>query len=273
MNNLETLEIVGDGNSKTSPKQSIQLKQHCFTYNNYKPEHIQIIETTFLQFKKIDKFVFQEEIGEQGTPHLQGSVWFKTKTRWEELKLPFGNRMRWSKMRNEEACIKYCQKSDTAKPDTTPHIFGFPKPIKIIENLRPFQQDIENLFHTEPDGRSVNWYWEATGCIGKSALCKYMYVKHKCCIVRGGKLSDIMNIIFNTDMDECRMIIFDIPRGTGGHVSYTSLEAILDGLITNTKYETGCKVFNPPHVVCLANFPPDDLSKLSQDRWNIKEIC
>ena len=74
------------------------------------------------------------------------------------------------------------------------------------------------------------------GNIGKSAFCKYMVVKHHATVVRGGKLGDIMNIIFNTDMDKCNYILFDIPRGTGGHVSYTSLEAILDELITNTKY-------------------------------------
>jgi len=57
---LETLEIVGDGNSNSSPKQSIQLKMHCFTYNNYKEEDIEILETTLKHFAKIEKYVFQE---------------------------------------------------------------------------------------------------------------------------------------------------------------------------------------------------------------------
>jgi hypothetical protein len=55
-------------------------------------------------------------------------------------------------------------------------------------------------------------------------------------------------------------------------VSYSSIECIKNGMITNTKYETGFKVFNPPHVVVFSNFPPDE-EKLSADRWNIKEIC
>jgi len=42
-------------------------------------------------------------------------------------------------------------------------------------------------------------------------------------------------------------------------------------MITNTKFETGLKVFNPPHIVVLANFPPRE-EKLSADRWKIYKI-
>jgi len=98
-----------------------------------------------------------------------------------------------------------------------------------------------------------------------------MYVKHKAITIQGGKLADIMNIVFNLNMDECRMLLIDIPRNNLNHVSYSAIECILNGMITNTKYETGVKVFNPPHVVCLSNFDPD-LDKLSEDRWNVIEI-
>jgi len=42
-------------------------------------------------------------------------------------------------------------------------------------------------------------------------------------------------------------------------------------MITNTKFETGVKVFNPPHIVVLSNEYPDT-EKVSLDRWCIKEI-
>ena len=90
------------------------------------------------------------------------------------------------------------------------------------------QLRLETIKTGTPNGRTVHWFWEPTGFVGKSAFCKYMVVKHNATVVRGGKLSDIMNIIFNTDMDKCNCILFDIPRGTGGNVSYTSLESILD---------------------------------------------
>lgn len=270
---LETIEIEGDGKSNSSPKQSIQLKMHCFTYNNYKNEHIEILETTLVNFKHIHKCVFQEEIcPTTGTPHLQGAVWFKTKTRWEQLKLPFGNMMRWSKMRNEDACIKYCQKSETAKPGSKPFIFGFPKPIKTIEHLYPWQQEIEEIYLTEPDDRKVYWYWEQKGNTGKSAFCKYMYIKHNILFCNGGKASDLINLCFNADMDNTKCVIWDLPRSTGGNISYNAIEMIKNGLICNTKYETGNKVFNPPHIFIFANAPPDKPELLSADRWVIKYL-
>lgn len=270
---LETLEIEGDGKSNSSPKQSIQLKQHCFTYNNYKEGDIEILETTFRQFKNIHKYVFQEEIAPTtGTPHLQGSVWFKVKTRWEQLKLPFGKSMRWSKMRNEDACIKYCQKSESAKPDSKPHVFGFPKPIKIIENLYPWQQRIVDIYKTEPDDRKVYWFWEGPGNTGKSSFCKYMYMTYGVLFCNGGKASDLINLCFNTDMDNVSCVIWDLPRSTGGAISYNAIETIKNGLICNTKYETGNKVFNPPHIFIFANFPPDKPEQLSADRWIITEL-
>lgn len=257
-----------DGNNdSSSPSKETAKYVYDFVINNYTNDEVCQLKILLPTICK--KALFGLEIGtECGTPHIQGYINLITKQRFRTLidKHDCFKRASMRPARNEEALIKYCQK------DGEVWSYGFPKPIKIIQNLYKWQKDLETIGTGEPDGRTVNWYWESTGNIGKSAFCKYMVVKHHATVVRGGKLGDIMNIIFNTDMDKCNCIIFDIPRGTGGHVSYTSLEAILDGLITNTKYETGCKVFNPPNVICLANFPPDDLSKLSEDRWNVVEL-
>ena len=73
-------------------------------------------------------------------------------------------------------------------------------------------------------------------------------------------------------MDECDCVMFDIPRAHGGSISYSSLESIKNGMVCNTKYETGVKVFNSPHVIIFANFPPDKPELLSDDRWNVVNI-
>lgn len=249
-----------NGSTKFSP-----AKKWCFTLNNYTDNDINYLVPLFQD--KCEKYVFQKEVGKNGTPHLQGAIWFKTKDRPTTFKL---KRIHWELMRNEKASIAYCQKSETAVSD--PYIWGnFPKPLKTLTNLYPWQKAIEQVFFSEPDDRSVRWYWEEVGKIGKSAFCRYMSITHSVCVIQGGKLSDIMNIMFNLDMETTKMVIIDIPRNNMNKVSYSSIECIKNGMITNTKYETGFKVFNPPHVVVFSNFPPDE-SKLSSDRWIIEEL-
>ena len=247
-------------------KQISPALKWCFTYNNYTESDIlNIIVPKFQEYCK--KYVFQREVGESGTHHLQGSIWLKVKGRPSSLKL--SKSIHWEKMRNEEASIAYCQKKEGSIGE--PYIFGFPKPLKTLTKLYTWQKKIEDLFMTEPDDRSVNWYWESEGNVGKSAFCRYMAIRHNVCVIQGGKLSDIMNIIYNLDMDTTTMIIIDIPRNNKSNVSYSSIECIKNGMITNTKYETGFKVFNPPHVVVFSNFEPDE-DKLSSDRWVINHI-
>lgn len=269
---LEILEIEENGKSKTFSKQSIQLLKLCFTYNNYKNEDIEILERSFIEFKKIQKFVFQEEIAPTtGTPHLQGSVWFKTKTRWEELKLPFGNKMRWSSMRNEDACIKYCQKAETSKPGSTPHVFGFPKPLKLITPDKLWQIKILDIIKSEPDDRKVFWFWSEKGGVGKSQFCKYLLATSNCVFIDEGKKADIMYSIMEANMDDCNVVLFDIPRDNGNKISYKSIESIKNGVVYSPKYESKHKLFNSPHVICFANCLPE-IEKMSDDRWVIEEI-
>ena len=160
----------------------------------------------------------------------------------------------------------YCSKEEVKDK------WGFPRAIKIIERLYDWQQEIEDLYFTEPGDRLIRWYWEPIGNVGKSAFIKYMIVKHKVLFCSGGKHSDIMNLVFNQDMDECTCVMFDIPRCHKGGISYASLECIINGVVCNTKYETGVKVFNSPHVFVFANFPPQNNDELSGDRWIIREL-
>jgi len=270
MSNKSVPSVPGekDGNIEhpsLSSNSKNALYKYDFVINNYTEE--QVCQLKSYLPKICNKAKFGEEVGESGTPHIQGYISLTKKERMTGLvKLEVFKGASFRPCRNEEALIEYVGKGNNIWS------YGLPIPIKIITNLYPWQKKIEDLFFTEPDDRSVYWFWESKGNVGKSAFCKYMFVKHKVLIVRGGKLADIMNIVFNTDMDKCRMIIFDLPRGTGNKISYTSLEAIKDGFITNTKYETGCKAFNPPHLVVFANFEPDDIDRLSKDRWKIEEI-
>lgn len=269
MKKKETKEIWACNTDKAQikpKKQPLQLKKYFFTWNNYPDNYEEIL----LKFGKefCCKYIWQREIGKCGTKHIQGGIWLWDKHRFTEFGLPV--QIHWEPMRDEKKTIEYCSKDDETY-DGGRVKYGFPKEIKIIDKLYPWQSEIEEIFFTEPDGRKIHWFYDYIGGKGKSKFCLYMAIKHKALVIQGGKLSDIMNIIFNTDMDEVNMVIIDVPRCNGNKVSYASIECILNGMITNTKFETGIKYFNPPHIVVFANSEPDT-SKLSNDRWIIKEL-
>jgi len=244
-------------------KQGNQHKIWCFTWNNYVFDDIQLLVH---KFKDISiKYCFQEETGKSGTKHLQGVVTLKKRMRWTEMKL--GNAIHWEKCIDEIASYRYCSKEDTRTGEL--YTFGIPKPVKTITELYEWQNIFKNFYtNNEPDGRTINWYYDKDGGMGKSAFCKYMAIKHNALVIQGGKSADILNIIFNTDMDLHSIVIIDVPRCNKANVSYNAIECILNGMITNTKFETGVKYFNAPHVIVFSNFIPD-VSKLSYDRWKL----
>lgn len=267
----------GDLNGGNTKPRSNQLIKLAFTWNNYDKSKFNLLETTFKKFGY--KALIQSEVGlECNTPHLHGAVWFKInpttnkpyKHRWQELNLP--DTIHWEKIISDEDYIKYCQKEGPGGFDGVYRwSFGMPKPLKIISELFDWQKEAETLLLAEPDGRSVHWWYDELGGKGKSSFCKYMVCSHNAVCIQGGKLADIMNIIFNTDMSCVNAVIIDIPRTNRNAVSYASIECILNGMITNTKYETGRKIFNPPNVLVLSNFSPE-MSNLSMDRWKIKNL-
>lgn len=257
-------------NVSKSPKEKTDKNQHNkydFVLNNYTEEEVRALRAVIPEI--CIKGGWGHEVGESGTPHLQGGLWLKKRVRFRTLQTTYPEafgRASFRLIRNEEALIKYIQK------DGDTWLYGFPKPIKTIENLYDWQQEIVNIYNTEPDDRKVYWFWESVGGVGKSQFVKYMVVKYKCLFCDGGKKQDLINLVFNNNMDECKAVIWDIPRSTKGRISYATLESIKNGLVCNTKYETGVKVFNSPHIFVFANFPPDDEEQLSADRWVIKEL-
>lgn len=269
-----SMKILGN-TERPKSKQASGVVKYCFTLNNYKREEIDNIIEHLKKF--CNKFLFQTEIGlVSKLDHLQGSLWLNKKMRITEFKKwPFGlDKAHYEAMMDEQASIDYCGKDDGTfiyMPYGRRINWGFPKKVSIIETLYPWQLDIEKKSLMEPDGRTIRWIFETEGNVGKSAFCKYMYVKHNCLVIQGGKLADIMNIIFNTDMDKVESLFIDIPRNNKNKVSYNAIECILNGMITNTKYETGVKVFNPPNIFVFSNYEPDT-SGLSDDRWEIYKI-
>jgi hypothetical protein len=254
--------VEGNTKSSTISKQHTQRIYYCFTLF---PD-LEMIETIETRLSEIcRKWIYGEEVcPTTSRKHLQGFMSLKKKMRLSELKIP-GNPHIEPCLGSEEQNVKYCSKDKVIKS------FGFPKPIETIkaEDFNTLQKKIYELFLAPVQKRHIYWFYDREGGAGKSDMCKYLYIHHKILFCNGGRCADLVNLVFNCD--EVPAMIWDLPRDHS-RLSYVAIEAIKNGMVCNTKYETGVKVFNPPHIFILSNSLPDDLDKLSKDRWVLYEV-
>lgn len=252
--------------NKTKSTRPTQRKYYCFTQYEF-------VETELLIKKWLSDncekcLVGYEICPTTGRPHLQGFFALKKKMRITEIQ---NKPITWSKLipcnGSEEQNITYCSKDKNIW-------FQYPtprRPLNIISELRPFQSQIESMINEEPNDREIIWIYDLIGKKGKSAFCRYLIHKYNACYLTEGKKSDLINIVYNYVINqELNLVLVDVPRDNK-NISYKTLEEIKNGIICNTKYETGTMLINPPHIVVFANFYPDT-TKFSEDRWSIFEI-
>ncbi len=265
-----TTKISSNSSGKSGNTKQISPSKHwCFTLNNYTIEDIEFICSN----SSVERYVFQEEVGELGTPHLQGYLKFKTKKRpFSVFKLL---KFHWEKTKNIQKSILYCQKEDTRSGKV------FSKGIRIIEALKcliyidlyEWQKNIVSLINEPVDDRAIYWFWETVGNVGKSALVRYLVLKHDAILV-SGKSADIkyqIKTYVDKELTGPKIILYDIPRTAENYVNYGALEEVKNGVFASNKYESSMIVINPPHFLCFANFEPN-YSNVSQDRWRVTNL-
>lgn len=89
-----------------------RARSWCFTVNNYTDEDIDTLTHHFLEIYKTKKYIFQEEIGKNDTPHLQGVVNFVNPQSFNAMK-KISPTAHWEICRNLPAALNYCSKEDT----------------------------------------------------------------------------------------------------------------------------------------------------------------
>lgn len=138
-----------------------------------------------------------------------------------------------------------------------------------MENFvpRPWQQELLDILHEpkEANDRRVHWWWESTGNTGKSTLASYL-VRNKSALKAANKTVDTAYM-----WNGSPIVLFDFSRSMEDHVNFDLIEQMCSGIVVSTKYQSSMKTYKSPHVVIFANFEPDK-TKLSEDRWAIKEI-
>lgn len=271
----EVVPIVPGRSGNT--KQISPAKHWCFTLNNWTQEELEDLRKISSNSSIVRKYAYQSEIGgddeeNAGTPHIQGYIEFAKKKR------PFSvfenRRYHWEKKKGTiQQAAAYCQKEYTYTGEFRETNMRFDKPLKLITDLYPWQQKIVNICKEEPDDRTIHWFWEPTGKVGKSSLIKYLVV-HFEAIMAGGKAADMKYFIAKHKEKKGwypTVVIMDVPRKMEGYISWGGIEEIKNGCYLSTKFDCEMVVMNSPHLIIFANFLPDT-SVMSSDRWNIVKI-
>ena len=247
-------------------KQISPSKHWVFTLNNHTENDILLLTND----SSIEQLSMQEETGESGTPHLQGYLKFKTKRRPLSI---FGKdfKAHWEKCKRIKESIIYTQKDDTRTGRIFVKGLRIVRPVKCLltEQLYAWQREIVELTETVPDDRTINWYWEPIGNVGKSQLMRYLVIQKGALLV-SGKSADIKYQIANCKQPP-DLIIYDIPRTAENYINWTALEEIKNGIFCSSKYESQMVVMNSPHIICFANFEPN-VEVMSADRWRVVKI-
>lgn len=239
--------------------------------NNYTPEELETMETMFNLLGC--KWLWGEEVGDEGTPHIQGYVEFPTKRRPIET---IGiKRIHWEKCRGSaKSNIEYVTKDGT-------NINGnmeYNKPLKLIDraDFWQWQEDLVQMLEEEcEDDREIHWKYDEKGGCGKTCLAKWIHQRLPGVMIAGGKGSDIRHMVAQRIEKTGvwpKIVIWNIPRTMEQFVSYEAIEQVKDGLFASGKYEGAEVNMNSPHIVVFANFYPDT-TKMSEDRWKIDDIA
>ena len=264
------LSSKAGGNTKTPAKKQISpSKRWCFTLNNYTPEDISSI--TYIIKYRCSLGIIGCEVGAEGTPHLQGYFEFNKKSRPKGI---FGNeRIHFEKCKgNRNANIEYCSKEGNVC-----FRHNVPEPYKVDISLNIWEQFIkDDILDQKPDDRSIYWFWEETGCAGKTTFQKWIFQNYPNVIITSGKIGDMKNCVLtyiqNTNMYP-KYVLVNIPRVNNGNVSIAGLECIKDMFFYSPKYEGGQVCGPNPHIIVFANEEPE-YHKLSEDRlkvYNLKD--
>lgn len=261
----------------TADDNGFQAKKWFITY------HIRLGESFEQAFHRLeplkdicDKYVWGEEYGKTGkTPHIQGAFILSSKMRANTLQQFFKNGATLRKLKNWDASFKYCRKECNHIETNIP----IPRPLALMERryLRDDQLEIIDLFKDWEDplwGRKIYWFWEPQGAWGKTTVCLHLVDFCGGYVIQGANkdcLNAMNNYLEAHNGEGPKIVIFDIPRCNEGAFSAQAVESIKSGCIFNSKYESGMRRFNRPHVVIFSNQEPEK-SKLSKDRWIIKRL-
>jgi len=232
----------------------------CFTVNNWTQEQKSELSRIF----RGHRWIMAEEVGAQGTPHLQGFVKFGKAVRpLEHVKV---KGVHWIKAKgNVDQNVTYCSKDGKVSGNL------ISRPLPEIR-ISGWQLMVDIRLDVDPDNRTIIWIWSRAGKRGKSHYVRYL-AQYRDAFVCGGKAGDILFGIIKYVEDEGvppKIVVLDCPRSNLEFLNYAALEQVKNGIWFSGKYESKMYIGPYMHVLCICNDQPD-YTKISRDR--IVEVC
>ena len=147
-------------------------------------------------------------------------------------------------------------------------IFGN-KPELVSGELREWQQELDSSVQGSACDRRITFVVDEEGNKGKSWLTSHWLTEYDGAqFMSVGKRDDLA---FSVKV-ESKLFVFDVPRGSMEFLQYGILEQLKNRVVFSPKYMSVTKILHQvPHVVVFCNEHPD-MTKLSEDRYNIIEI-
>lgn len=205
--------------------------------------------------------------GDQGYLHYQGCFSLHQKHRMSETKNIIGwNCVHLEKPENWYALKNYCRKEATRVDGPWSHETNWIDTID-IDDFEEWMKEVYCGLHQPVHPRHIYWYWEPDGNVGKSDFVKWCVVHLGATFVDGGSGKDIAHSL----PDHPKIILFDFPREMEERIPYGAIERCKNGNVFSPKYESRAKTYNRPHIVCFANFPPEE-SVMSKDKFKPRFI-
>lgn len=247
-----------------SQKQPSPSNGWCFTLNNYSESEFSSIVQLLGDNDDKYNYIVGKEVGEEGTPHLQGYVALKDNkkkfrmTSFEKICVRNNVKcLRCFRAKGDKyANLNYCGKTDL---DAVTNIVA-KRECVIYDDWSDYgwALDLIEIIKGEPDEREILWYWGKQGG-GKTAMIKYLVKRHGA-IVLSGSTSNMKNGIIEYEKvngDTPRIIVSNIPFDKDlDRMSYSGYEEIKDMVFYSGKYEGGMVCGANPHLIIFANGKP-----------------